>query len=95
MAQQFSVPSDRRAAFFLRGDDALAYYRFGAVRDAAVAHCSYGGAAARRVRAGVVRIIRSQDRGAQQSPANHYRLDICIRRGERVSQSVRHNILML
>jgi hypothetical protein len=95
MAQQFAVPSDRRAPLLVRCYHFRTDPRFRAVRDAAVAHCSYGGAAARRVRAGVVRIIRSQDRGAQQSPANHYRLDICIRRGERVSQSVRHNILML
>ena len=41
MAQQFAVPSDRRASFFIRGHDALAYYRFGAVRDAAMSYCSY------------------------------------------------------
>jgi hypothetical protein len=95
MAQQFAVPSDRRAPLLVRCYYFRADPRFGAVRDAAVAHCSYGGAAAPRVRAGVVRIIRRQDRGAQQSPANHYRLEFRMRRRERASQEYNTIILML
>ena len=67
MAQDLAVPSDRRASFLVRGHDALAYYRFGAVRDAAVLHRSYGGGASLFLdRARVPFLIRSgQGRSAE------------------------------
>ena len=67
MAQDLSIFAYRRASFFICGHDARAYYRFGAVRDAAVLHRSYGGGASLFLdRARVPFLIRSgQGRSAE------------------------------
>ena len=73
MAQQFAVPSDRRAPLLVRCYYFRADPRFGAVRDPAVAHCSYGGGAALLVdRAGVPVLRRRRGRqGKAGSPCSN------------------------